>query len=218
MKAQMQYWTPVAALLLLFSGHANSATCGEMSPRLLELGDDYYEPITAPQAPFNPDRVKPQVSKLEHILGGSFRSGSGFRVTCFGTGDRARPVTSHFDLDEIEPRNLLNGEQLLTAIEDVHSVLADADDRMGRTGSIRSIKLSLPPVEFWTVNASGQGLSTVTAHWRRNASQFNDTRNTSMFLERVWTAVPSDNGVTLEVHDYMNGVHGGSMLWRLRSS
>jgi len=201
----------VAGTLLLMAGPALSAKCGDISPRWLELEDQYYQPTT-PSLPTESAIEQKHSDGFEELLDGSFNGGSGTRITCLGTGDRVRAVTMHFHLQELTRQTSANGEHWLSALQEVHTIVAAPDDRISNRRSIQSVRLTLPDVLIWNPSSTGQGFEAVSVNRRKNAL------NATLLQEQVWSATPSKDGIEIELHDYVNGYYGGSMLWRLERS
>lgn len=91
----------VATAMFVFAPAAMANQCGDISPRLDQLGDQYYELDDTPKSELFKRTIKPN-ELIEVLQSTRFRSGYGERTFCFGAST-LREEVREFELESFEP-------------------------------------------------------------------------------------------------------------------
>lgn len=182
---------------------AQAHECGDTSPRLLALGDAYYDvkPARKPDGTiYKADSIDKQTNSLLKALDRKkFRSGSGARFECAARGsDQIR--RSEFELRDIS---------ILTAHQDL-ILKALEDDHESRTVRANSLYLSLREHE---VNIISDHELLISSRQR----QRNINTGFTFFRESELSAVQNASGITLTQTFWVNGQLAGTTTWQLDS-
>jgi hypothetical protein len=198
-----------------------ASECGTESPRLIEQGDEYFQPLDAAES--NPDNSSRSTRGPASVLDSSWSpinerkrlSGEGYRVTCFGVGDQQRAVTVHFDLDQIERRSSAYGHERLHAMEDQHTIKSEpSNDRL--TTEIVSSVIDLPPLKDWTLDVDGKTLTTNWRFHRRGAIGQSGSGRSTVLVEVDLLARPIAQGaMEIKQTTWVNGYRDEELLWRV---
>ena len=190
--------------LLVASGVANAFECGVKSPRMLALGDAYYDlgPVRNDDGKVN--RAKPIEDRSNALLKtldrSRFRSGSGTRYVCSGRQYDNTARRSEFKLRDISVRHS-TFDFILHAFE---------DDRETRTVRPNSLFISLLDHELTIVSENE-----LSAHRRQR--HFNQQTGFTFFRESELTAVRDESGITLTQTLWVNGELAETTTWQLDS-
>ena len=191
-------------VLLSASGFANAFECGVKSPRMLALGDAYYNlgPVRNDDGEINRARtIKDRSNKiLTDLDRGRFRTGSGTRFECVGRKDDNAVRRSDFKLRDISIRHS-SFDFILQAFE---------DNRESRTVKPRSLFIPLLEHEVTFVNENE-----LTAHRRQR--QRNPQTGFTFFRELELTAARNESGITVTQTLWMNGELVEKTTWQLDS-
>lgn len=190
--------------LLGATGIAHAYECGVKSPRLLALGDAYYDVGPTRNDDGEVNRARPIKDQSHTILKtldrARFRTGSGTRFECSGKKNDTSVRRSDFTLRDISVRKRTE-DFILGAFE---------DNRESRTVKPRSLFISLLEHEITIVNENE-----LTAHRRQR--QRNIQTGFTFFRESELNAVRNESGITLTQTLWMNGELVGTTTWQLDS-
>ena len=230
-------WYFSAMGILLSTANVQASTCGELSPRLEALGDDYFsfdiEPAGANTNPANAHLEQYDANRLrsgtlfalvDNLRSEKFRGGEGERTVCHGSGvdddTDIHEVTWQFHLEDIERVEMLNGEISITAWEDRHSVTAPERSRR-TTGSVHAEVMDVPHPDEWVVNEDMTALVANRRHRRAGASSSNCSSvfvgNCTYLTEIDFIARPLGRTIELQQVFYINGQRSEWVTWRLDS-
>ena len=190
--------------LLGASGVANAFECGELSPRLVAMGDAYYNVGLNLQRSGKVIRAKPMkawsktlMKALDHD---HFREGSGTRYECSLKKSDSSVHRSNFELNEISVR-LGKDDFILRALE---------ENKDARTVKGNSLNIPLLEHELTSVNKNE-----LIAHRRQR--HYNEQTGFTFFREIELKAVRSKSGITLTQTLWMNGELAETTIWNLKS-
>lgn len=158
--------------------HANS--CGEVSPLLERMGEDYYTLQHAPESAGALD-AKTLTSLLART---KLKSGDGLRYKCFGEDAAHRTVPTKFTLEDIERVETLNGRSQLNAWENSNRKIASA-------------AIDLPEASLWQATSKNVYTSSMLFR-RRNLEAFKPGSEAAREHHRFWPFKAPN-------HDYYEG-------------
>ena len=190
--------------LLGASGVASAFECGVPSPRLLSLGNAYYD--VGPTLQDNGKVVRATPIKnwskglLKTLDRSHFRSGSGTRYECSGKKNDTTVYRSDFELNDISVRQN-KYDFILRAFE---------DDRESKTVRANTLHIPLFEHELTFVNNNE-----LIAHRRQR--HFNQQTGFTFFREIELKAVRGKYGITLTQTLWMNGELAETTTWKLDS-
>ena len=231
------------ALLAGSSGAWATTSCATLSPTLERLGADYL--LLGEDAPsaigdlesFAADGQEPfrsRPARLSRLLDALRRAPldglDGERVRCRGTGEALREVRWRFDLEQLERVSRLDGQTVLTAFEERHTVVTDAradassDDRLVDGTRVAEV-VDVPPPDAWRASADGRALR-VNRRFRRAGATSAvcalaldvaaSGRNGCSYITEIDTTARVV-GRTIEIEQilYIQGRRTESVRWRL---
>jgi len=143
MKIQ-QFITLVVATSAMstFSIQAHAHNCGELSPLMTSLGQQYTELTYSPEGAANSTKFN-SLDLIGLIEQSKLRSGTGVRVECFGDNGRWEEDMTSFTLTDIDHRENNKGSLMLTA---------SAETPRKRTREV----IELPSAEKWHMTANNE--------------------------------------------------------------
>ncbi len=190
--------------LLGASGVASAFECGVLSPRLLSLGDAYYDVGPTRDDNGTVNRATPindwSKGLLKTLDRSHFRGGSGTRYACSGKKNDSTVYRSEFELNEISVRQN-KYDFILRAFE---------DDRESKTVRANTLHIPLFEHELTFVNKNE-----LIAHRRQR--HFNQQTGFTFFREIELKAVRNRSGITLTQTLWMNGELAETTTWELEN-
>lgn len=183
--------------------------CGVTSPRLLLMGDDYFDLDVNPREALDLGASR-QLSKQELMTAlqpRRYGSGTGQRTDCFGSGDTLHSRSNAVTLEDIASRTITgsrSGENQAGAGAIVIEAFEyDEKRRISRPESM-SVPLSAIAIETFS------GLLISSRHRERHV-----TAGGSYLRETELTALQTDNELILEQNVFVNGTLAQWTTWQM---
>lgn len=185
--------------------------CGAISPRLIAMGDDYYD---LNQAPRNAqDTTYPQQLSSDELLAAlrseSYGSGEGLRTECFGSSDALSPRSASVILEDIdsvtETSPYSDGDHKEAQTVVIQAYEYDKQRNRSRKQSL-AVPLSAVAIETFS------GLLISSHHRQRQA-----TLQGSYLQETELTALQTESELILEQNVFVNGTLSHWNTWRLQT-
>ncbi len=183
--------------------------CGATSPRLLLLGDDYFDLDVNPQEALDLGATQPlsQEELLTALQPRRYDAGTGQRTDCFGSGDTLHPRSNTLTLQDIASRTITgthSGENRPGATAIV--IEAFEYDEQRRTSRSESMSVPITAIAIETFS----GLLISSRHRERQA-----TTAGSYLRETELTALRTDNALILEQNVFVNGTLAQWTTWQV---
>ena len=183
--------------------------CGATSPRLLMMGDDYFDPDVNPLDALDLGASQPlsQEELLTALQPRRYDSGTGQRTDCFGSGDTLHSRSNTVTLEDIASKTVTgthSGENQTGAGAIVIEAFEyDEKRRISRPESM-FVPLSAIAIETFS------GLLISSRHRQRHV-----TAAGSYLRETELTALQTDNELILEQNVYVNGTLAQWTTWQV---
>jgi len=191
----------LAFIAFAFAPAATANQCGDVSPLLSQLGEQYYELENTPKSQLHKYAIKPN-DLIDSVQSTPFKFGHGKRTRCFGASI-LREEVREFVLESIETATV-NGfnEVVLKAYE------YEADTKTARSQTV-FIPLSQN-------NISLNGNNGFAVNTRHRQTIHGNTRSTHL-REISITATTRQQGVEINQAIYVNGHLAEWFTWYLHS-
>ena len=190
--------------LLGASGVANAFECGQLSPRLVAMGDAYYNVGLNLQRSGKVIRAKPMKvwskTLMKALDQDHFREGNGTRYECSLKKNDSTVYRSNFELNEISVR-LGKDDFILRALE---------ENKDARTVKGNSLNIPLLEHELTSINKNE-----LIAHRRQR--HYNEQTGFTFFREIELKAVRSKSGISVTQTLWMNGELAETTIWNLET-
>jgi len=201
MKFQQFITLTVTAIALgAISTHARAHNCGELSPLMNSLGEQYTQ-LTYSSDTKNKDINQEStnlIELIELIDQANLYSGHGTRVECFGENGRWEEDETIFTLTDIDQRENNKGSLMLSAFEE-----------SGK--DLKRKVIELPSAQQWQKTSDNQ-YSTSTLFRLQNFSN-----SGSRAAEIALNIHTTDKAVVLTEVLYINGLKVDWVTWNLDS-
>ena len=227
-----------ATLLASAALHSNTAfafNCGDTSELMSVKGNDYYQlgQLSADNVPaemasqYNAEEFvnsslrtrdhhvrngARRLSQLMHSIStNEFKQGQGIRYDCIGVGSNQRVAVSEFTLQEIQRVDLLNGTQMIKALEDYKDL-----------NLLRRQRIDVPTTQAWMTDTNMDELrSTIVYRQKYNHAQTNtglsSINDLVVPIVELETRVRvSGQSLELSQHRFVGGYRDSWVVWQLR--
>jgi hypothetical protein len=191
----------LALIAIAFAPTALAQKCGDVSPLLSELGDQYYELENIPKSELRKYSIKPN-NLIDSVQSSSFKVGQGKRTRCFGTSV-LREEVREFVLESIATATV-NG---------FNEVVLKAYEYEAKTRTAHSETVFIP-LSRTNISLTGENGFVVNKRHRQGISSI--ARDTHL-QEISITATGSKRGIEINQSIYLNGHLVEWFTWRLNS-
>lgn len=180
-------------LLLAHTGYATAATCGELSPLYIALGERYFE-LDSEDKQKPPAHEKLPAALVEFLTNAHYSSGTGQRTECKLINGEAAENTINFDLEKI---------QVSTRKDEVVISATEMNSREQRE-HVDSIAIPLQTEHLELIGKNQVNVSKQLRHYGASGS----------YLEEIQLQGTDNNG-QLEIKQwrYVNGELADWMSW-----
>lgn len=202
MNTPSSIWQLVLALIAIgFSPTALANNCGDVSPLLSKLGDQYYELENIPKSELYKYSITPN-DLIDTVQSSSFKLGQGKRTRCFGISV-FREEVREFVLESIETATI-NGfnEVVLKAYE---------YESKTKTAHRETVFIPLSQKNISLIGDNGFVVN------KRQRQGINSIARGTHLQEISITATGSKKGIEINQSIYVNGHLAEWFTWRLHS-
>ena len=197
----------LATAMFAFAPVAMANQCGDISPRLDQLGDQYYDLDNTPKSQLFKQTIEPN-ELIEVLQSTRFKSGYGERTFCFGTS-RLREEVREFELESFE-RPAINSFNEITLKAFEHDV---------KNKFLHRETVFIPLSETSISTTGDNGFVVNTRH--RQPISIRDNRiglRSGAHLRGISIiATGNDKGIEINQSIYVNGYLAEWFTWRLDS-
>ncbi len=197
----------VTFLLISIPAVATANQCGAISPLLNSLGDDYfhvdtYSNSSTSQHTHSIVSEHPVISRLRTA---NYKSGTGTRTQCVGSGNAVVARTSTVELKDIRVGKERLGKQHLD-----HNTLLKAYEYDESQRRLRSQTIAIPATASQWLD-TGVTPDTIQSNTRRRQG----TELGSIFRETALSATHTEQALVIHQSVYVNGTLAEWVTWRL---
>ena len=191
----------LALIAITFAPTALAQKCDDVSPRLSELGDQYYELEDIPKSQLHKYQIKPN-DLIDSVQSSSFKAGHGQRTRCVGTSE-IREEVSEFVLESIA----------VATVNGLNEVVLEAYEYDAKT-KIAHHETVLIPLSRTNISLIGDNGFAVNKRFRQG---INSIARGARLGEISITATGSKRGIEINQSIYVNGHLVEWFTWRLKS-
>lgn len=205
----------IAAALLWGSYPEKSAAnqCGDLSPLLGSMGDDYFH---VEDADFNePNQYERSHENslrnpvIARLLSTTYRSGTGQRTQCYGSGDSLSARTSDVELEDIYVESNSVGRLKTDYRKSPQITVLKLFEYDESTQRIRAQSVSIPADAIYQTDANR--VETLESNTRRRQG----TLQGSIFREESLRATYTNHKLIIQQSLYVNGALAEWVTWQL---
>lgn len=189
-------------LALVFSTASRADECGEVSPILDQIGDEYYLLLELTNTGLR-DSSTVYNNVVRKLSNNQYRHGDGYRTLCIGTS-QVRAETSQFDLDDISA----------PAINSYNEVVIEAIENYEDTDVISRQEVVIPLANEFAVI---QGEDTLVTNVRHRQTGGEDRDSSTSTLREIAIEVSEvGSGIQIKHLLYINGYLAEWFVWNLK--
>ena len=197
----------LASAMFAFAPAAMANQCGDISPRLDQLGDQYYDLDDTPKSDLFKQTIKPN-ELIEVLQSTRFRSGYGERTFCFGTST-LREEVRQFELESFD-RPAINSFNEITLKAFEHDVKNKFLHR----------ETVFIPLSQTRISTTGDNGFVVNTRHRQPINVLDNrigSRGGAHLREIAIIATSYEGGIEINQSIYVNGYLAEWFTWRLDS-